>query len=199
MKTNKLEFNLMNNPVRSWIQKNIEIKSFPKSDKIKINNVLEIGCGNGYGTTLIKQKFHPNQIVGVDLDEKMIYKAKRRKLPNTKFEIGDIAKLKYSSNSFDAIFDFGVIHHISNWEESLSEIYRVLAIGGQFFVEDFSIESFNSPLGILFKKFFDHPYTSMYTFEEFISYSKRIGYKVKYLRRKNPLNLISYFVVVLEK
>ena len=79
MKTNLLEFNLMNNPVRSWIQRNIEIKPFLHHSSSKGGVILEIGCGNGYGTKLINKYFQPKQIIGIDIDEKMIKAATKRK------------------------------------------------------------------------------------------------------------------------
>jgi ubiquinone/menaquinone biosynthesis C-methylase UbiE len=39
---------------------------------------VEIGCGAGYGTRLILEKFGAGQVDAVDLDPKMIGKAERR-------------------------------------------------------------------------------------------------------------------------
>ena len=200
MKTNILEFNLMNNPVRAWIQESTEIKPFLTFANDKGNGrVLEIGCGNGHGIKLINKYFYPKQIIGIDVDEKMIEKAMSSKTSNTDFEVGDATKLRFPDNSFDSIFDFGVIHHIPNWKDSLNEMYRILKDGGRFFIEDFSTESFESPLGTLFKKFFDHPYKSMYSTGEFFDYINKVGFKIELKQQKNVLGLVNYFVVVCKK
>ena len=78
MKLNKIEFLLMNNPLRAFIQKNYEIKKFIEiSNVIKIKNALEIGCGNGYGSYLINRHFQPNKLFAIDIDGKMIQIAKK--------------------------------------------------------------------------------------------------------------------------
>ena len=58
MKLKTLEFNSMNNPIRRLIQDKYELKILSQISSIKnIDNALEIGCGSGYGTHLIKSTF----------------------------------------------------------------------------------------------------------------------------------------------
>jgi trans-aconitate methyltransferase len=73
MKLNKIEFLLMNNPIRALIQETHEVSVLRGMTSIgNIDRALEIGCGNGHGTKLIKRYFGPRRIDAVDLDEKMI-------------------------------------------------------------------------------------------------------------------------------
>jgi len=68
MIVNKLEFLLMNNPIRAHIQDRIEAKEFGRLSSLPPDKVvLEIGCGNGTGTKLIKKYFSPKEIYAVDL------------------------------------------------------------------------------------------------------------------------------------
>ena len=56
MKLNKLEFMAMNNPVRAFVQEKYELNILRAMTSLKgIDSVLEIGCGNGTGTKLIKK------------------------------------------------------------------------------------------------------------------------------------------------
>lgn len=72
----------------------------------------------------------------------MIERAKRRvKVPHIAFEVGDASNLMFEDASFDAIFDFGIIHHIPNWQDSLKELHRLLKPGGQLILEDLSIDT----------------------------------------------------------
>ena len=76
MKLNKTEFALMNNPIRAFIQEKHEIRVLRRMTPItNIGIALEIGCGNGYGTKLIKAYFCPSRIVAIDLDEKQFQPA----------------------------------------------------------------------------------------------------------------------------
>ncbi len=73
MRLNKIEFLAMNNPLRAIIQEKYELKILRNMTNIRnINCALEIGCGNGCGSRLIKKYFNPKNIVAIDLDEKMI-------------------------------------------------------------------------------------------------------------------------------
>ena len=38
--------------------------------------------------------------------------------------------------SFDAVFGFGVLHHVPDWQSALGEIARVLKPGGTYFLEE---------------------------------------------------------------
>lgn len=46
--------------------------------------------------------------------------------------VGDACKLQYDNAMFDAVYSFGVIHHIPEVEKAVSEIARVLKPGGEF-------------------------------------------------------------------
>jgi ubiquinone/menaquinone biosynthesis C-methylase UbiE len=196
---NKLEFWMVNNPIRTFIQDKIEIRRLRKLSSLpKGKIVLEIGCGNGTGARLIKKYFSPKEIFAVDLDRKMIELATRNNVdPSIHFEVGDASKLKHKSNQFDAVVDFGVIHHIPNWKDCLKELKRVLKPGGELILEDLSIETFSGLGGWFIKKTLKHPYEKMYKKEEFIDYLKTLGFDVIKERSHHPV--IKYFVVIAKK
>ncbi len=202
MLMNTLEFLTMNNLVRAFIQDRIEMQRIRQL--VKLENdlvVLEIGCGNGNGTKLIKKYFKPKKIVAIDLDPKMINIAKKNNTdPSVLFTVSDAAKLaSIPDNSFDAIFDFGIIHHIPNWKNCLNELKRVVKPGGELILEDLSIESFSTPFGKIMRKVLDHPYKEMYTRKEFINYLKSIGFAVNQNAVYYPLYTIQYFIVIAKK
>jgi ubiquinone/menaquinone biosynthesis C-methylase UbiE len=177
---NKIEFWLMNNPIRAFIQgfeaKKLKSMSDLPSDKA----VLEIGCGQGVGTKLIQKHFKPKSINAIDLDPQMIRRAKRRvKAPHIAFEVGDASHLRFTDASFDAIVDFGIIHHIPNWKDALKELHRLLKPGGQLILEDLSIDTFETRIGKILRLFLAHPYKEMYKRKEFYEELKNLGFKVK--------------------
>ncbi|MGD9041697.1 MAG: class I SAM-dependent methyltransferase, partial [Desulfobacteraceae bacterium] len=51
--------------------------------------------------------------------------------------VGDVFRLPFKDNVLDAVFGFGVLHHVLNWRGAAAEIARVLKIGGIYFVEEF--------------------------------------------------------------
>lgn len=195
---NKFEFVSMNNPLRAFVQEYIEIKQLRRLSQLPSGiKVLEIGCGNGWGTKLIKKYFNPSEIYAIDLDPKMINIAKKSNKDNKiYFSVADATKLPFKDNSFDAIFDFGIIHHIPDWKKCLIDLRRVLKSGGQLLIEDLSIETFETPFGKLMRKVLAHPYGAMYKRSEFIQFLKSIGFTVSNYRLRYPLKSIQYFVVI---
>jgi len=197
MKMNLLEFIIVNNPFRRFIQGHFEMKGFlDVPSYVKEGKVIEIGCGSGYGTKLISSYFKPSEIYGIDIDEKMIWLAKKNRLPHVTFSVGDVANLSFKDNSIDGVFDFLILHHIADWKKALDEIYRVLKKGGQVFIEDASLETFSTPFGRLIKLFTDHPYKSMYQMDELFHYFEKIGFRIIKKKIYMPLGLTSRFVLV---
>ncbi len=179
MLMNKVEYWLMNNPIRSAIQV-WETKRMRAMTDYSGGEVLEIGCGQGEGTKLIRMFFHPKSVAAIDLDKKMIKRAQKRvKASNVKFQTASVTALPFEGGQFDAVFDFGILHHIPDWKSALNEIHGVLQKDGEFILEDLSIETFYFPvLGRLMRNTLDHPYEDMYKKKEFFDYCEEIGFKV---------------------
>lgn len=176
---NTFEFWLMNNPIRGFIQI-FEAKKLRKMSNLKDgSSILEIGCGQGVGTKLINKYFKPKKIVAIDLDTRMIRRAKRKiHQKHISFEIGNASRLKFPNESFDAIIDFGIIHHIPNWKDCLKELHRALKPGGQLILEDLSIETFETKIGKFLKIFLKHPYKQMFRKKDFHEHLYKLGFKI---------------------
>ena len=103
--------------------------------------VLEIGCGRGAGARLIQEEFHPASLHAFDLDYRMIRLAGRYLKAGYKNKIclyvGDASTLPYRDGVLDAVFGFGVLHHVPDWRGGLREIARVLKPGGIYCLEEF--------------------------------------------------------------
>lgn len=150
------------------------------SDLGEGKKVLEIGCGQGVGTGLIKKYFKPSAIHAIDLDPKMIQRAKKKiQDKHITFEVGDASNLRFEDASFDAIFDFGIIHHIPNWREALKELNRLLKPEGQLILEDLSIDSFETRIGKILRLFLDHPYKQMFKRKDFYKELEALGFRVE--------------------
>jgi len=92
--------------------------------------VLDLGCGEGYGTALLSQAV--GEIVGLDVDEAAIaHAASRYASANCRFRRHDGERLPFADAAFDAVVSFQVIEHVAGDREFVSELSRVLTPGGQ--------------------------------------------------------------------
>jgi SAM-dependent methyltransferase len=95
-------------------------------------NVLEIGCGEGYGVELLYKNAEKLTLI-----DKSPYTAEfiNNKYPNTTIIQEKIPPLTtLASNSFDVVVSFQVIEHIKEAELYLEEIHRVLKPNGKAYI-----------------------------------------------------------------
>ena len=78
MKLNTVEYWGMNNPIRGLIQRRLEAPRLKTLCNGQADTILEIGCGQGVGAGIICDLFSPREYVGIDLDPKMVARAKKR-------------------------------------------------------------------------------------------------------------------------
>ena len=44
---------------------------------------------------------------------------------------GDVTPIPTPTATYDAVFDFGILHHVTEWRCALAEVARVLRPGGR--------------------------------------------------------------------
>lgn len=124
--------------------------------RIKPEIVLDIATGTGDFAILTAKMLSPKRIVGLDLSENMLVKA-REKSNQAKLDIewlkGDSEQLPFAANTFDAItIGFGV-RNFENLEKGLSEVLRVLKPGGKAVILEPATPK-NFPIKQLFQFYF---------------------------------------------
>jgi len=140
MKVNWAERLWVNSPLRFFIQQR-ETRFFKRLRNLEPGaRCLEIGCGHGAGARIILKTFQPSRLDGLDVDPVMIRLASRRQphwtIDRLQFLVGDAQRLPYADASLEAVFNYGIIHHLEDWEQGIREIVRVLKIGGGFYFEE---------------------------------------------------------------
>lgn len=140
MLLNRLEFALMNNPVRTAFQRRFEApRLLDMGGPMDGGRALEIGCGRGIGISLILDQFRADSVDAFDLDSRMVVRARTRtrsRDSQARLWVGDAGAIPVASETYDAVFDFGIIHHVPDWRRTLIEIHRVLKTGGRFYAEE---------------------------------------------------------------
>jgi len=98
---------------------------FARSIIPKDSLVLEVGCGEGYGTNFLSQCVE--KVVGLDIDDKTINHASNKYCSqNCIFKTYNGSKIPFKDNTFDTIISFQVIEHIQDDKKYISEMRRVL-------------------------------------------------------------------------
>jgi SAM-dependent methyltransferase len=93
--------------------------------------VLDAGCGVGYGTAELATSAH--RVVGVDRSEDAVeYARTRYGLPNVEFRVGDVTALLDADASYDVVCSFETVEHLQEPEQLVQEAARVLRPGGVF-------------------------------------------------------------------
>ncbi|MSR44634.1 MAG: class I SAM-dependent methyltransferase [Phycisphaerales bacterium] len=93
--------------------------------------VLEIGVGLGAD----HQRFAEAgaELYGIDLTERAIDHTRRRLDAlglRSVLAVGDAEDLTFANNSFDVVYSWGVLHHSPDSQRAISEVFRVLKVGG---------------------------------------------------------------------
>ena len=178
MKLNVVEKALMNNPVRATLQRRYEAALLQRlGGSLDGKRVLEIGCGRGVGTEIIFERFGAAEVHAFDVDPDMIERARRRLsryMPDRlKLYVGDAAAIDEPDASFDAVFDFAIIHHILIWKDAVAEVARVLKPGGMFFFEEVTSHALSR---WFYRRFLEHPQSQhWFSRDEFVTELERCG------------------------
>ena len=97
-------------------------------------SLLDCGCGPGTITVGLAAVVSPGQVVGIDIEDSQIERAQahaaQQGITNVRFEVGNIYKLPFPDDSFDAVLAHAVLNYLSEPLRALQEMYRVLRPGG---------------------------------------------------------------------
>jgi ubiquinone/menaquinone biosynthesis C-methylase UbiE len=140
VRLNAIETVLMNNPVRAAIQRRFEAERLrAMGGPMRGGRALEVGCGRGVGVELILDVFGAGEVDAFDLEPRMVERARhrlRRRAESVRLWVGDATAITAPDAHYDAVFDFGIVHHVPDWRAALREIHRVLRPGGRLYAEE---------------------------------------------------------------
>ncbi|GFG68836.1 class I SAM-dependent methyltransferase [Mycolicibacter senuensis] len=89
--------------------------------------VLEAGCGEGYGADLIAQV--AQRVIGLDYDDAAVAHVTAR-YPRVEAVQGNLAELPLPDAAVDVVVNFQVIEHLWDQAQFIAECARVLRPGG---------------------------------------------------------------------
>ncbi|MBP2079371.1 class I SAM-dependent methyltransferase [Oceanobacillus polygoni] len=92
------------------------------------SKLLDIGCGDGYGTHKLFESGY--DATGVDLSQEMIRIANSREKDNIDFLQGDVNKLPFAEHHFDGVLAINVLEWVEDPLHALHEMKRVVNKNG---------------------------------------------------------------------
>lgn len=118
--------------------------------------ILDLGCGNGWATRLLAKSAAGATAVGVDVSPRMIARAEELHslTVRARYELCAFENLGFRDSRFDRVFSVEALYYAVDLDRALSEAHRVLKPGGRadvivdFFVESPSTREWPSKTGL---------------------------------------------------
>jgi ubiquinone/menaquinone biosynthesis C-methylase UbiE len=131
-------------PLLRWGMRESLFKSrlIEQADLRPGQRVLDLGCGTGTLTVMLKQSAPQAEIVGLDGDRDVLSIAESKAAQaglQIQWDYGMAYRLPYEDQSFDAVLSSLVVHHLTRSDKvrAFREVRRVLKPGGAFQIVDF--------------------------------------------------------------
>ncbi len=110
--------------------------SIDLAEKVRIENpatVVDIGCGPGNSTQVLRERWPNSRIVGVDSSSEMIEKAKRD-FPDQEWSMADASKLQ-TDQTYDIVFSNAALQWIPDHEHLIPSLIKIVKAGGALAVQ----------------------------------------------------------------
>jgi SAM-dependent methyltransferase len=130
-----------------WIRKDVpsQVINFSETVLQKSHNqhprLLDLGCGNGWLSIFLTSKGF--KVEGIDSSPVAITQAQKLAMERNEtvsFTLGNALTFPFDENSFDVVFDRGLLHHLpeSAWPQYVFGVNRVLKPKGWMYLGVFS-------------------------------------------------------------
>ncbi|BAZ23645.1 hypothetical protein NIES4073_45340 [Kalymmatonema gypsitolerans NIES-4073] len=134
-----------------------------------LDTVLDVACGTGEFERLLLTEYSSQQIVAIDISEKMlaIARLKCSAYPQVSFQTANASALPFDNNSFDVIVSANSFHYFDDPLAALKEMRRVLKPDGKVIILDWCRDYLTCKICDTILKIFDPAHKQCYTQDEF--------------------------------
>ncbi len=178
MKLNSREKKWVGHPVRGWMARKLEAPTLlDLGGPVPGCRVLDLGCGKGVGSRILREDFQAARVDSLDLDPSMVQGGRTRARAAV---VGDACALPIADESYDAVFALQVLHHIEDWQSALKEIRRVLRPGGRLYGSETLVGLLQHPI---LGAWMDHPEENRFTERDLLDGLESAAFRLGKTRR----------------
>jgi ubiquinone/menaquinone biosynthesis C-methylase UbiE len=147
-------------PNESWIR-----QALIDAVKVKPRRILDLGCGTGSTTLMLKKAFPEAEVIGLDLSPYMLVRAEHKAIAagiEVNWRHGNAEKTGFPDASFDLVTASLLFHETPTdvSQNILCESFRLLTTGGQILVLDGNQKALRQAEWL--NNVFEEPYISEY-------------------------------------
>lgn len=173
------------NPIQKALINNFYKNLFSIIKPLKVETVLDVGCGEGFTLKKLEEKRIGKKNEGIDYSKDAI-KIGKKIYPELNLFEGNVYEMKYKDNSFDLSICTEVLEHLEDPKKAVGEIRRVTKKYAVFSVpnEPFFILA-NFLRGKYLKNFGNHPeHINHWTAKGFEKFLKKQGFTI--IKARHP-------------
>ncbi|MBV9010268.1 MAG: class I SAM-dependent methyltransferase [Verrucomicrobia bacterium] len=115
-------------------------KLWPQGQPPPRTEILELGCGPGFYSRTLAARFPRANVTGIDSSKRQLEyardKARQCRVPNCRFERGNVLDLAQPADAFNAVIASRLFTVLPRRERGVAEIFRVLSPGGKCFIAE---------------------------------------------------------------
>jgi SAM-dependent methyltransferase len=111
----------------------------PVLDRVRLqpdDNVLDVGCGAGWLSSLLAEQVPEGRVVGIDVSDEMIRHARRRnaRLENVLSVVGEAEQIPWDAGFFTHAISVESAYYWPDPARAAAELFRVLREGGSAWI-----------------------------------------------------------------
>ena len=113
---------------------------WPKGSPAAGEKVIELGCGPGFYSCGLAERFRKISVVGVDRSPSQLKWAREKRntlgVNNCRFRSDNVLELSFTDGSFDVLIASRLFTVLPNRRRAVAEMFRVLRPGGRCFIAE---------------------------------------------------------------
>ncbi|MBT9150492.1 MAG: putative S-adenosylmethionine-dependent methyltransferase [candidate division WS2 bacterium] len=116
--------------------------------KHRFDRILDVGCGDGNFSIMLKEACNAKEVYGIEISEKGVESAKRNGVNCFQLDI-DEEDFPFSNDSFDAVYCGEVIEHLYDPDHLVEEIFRTMKKGGVCVINTPNLASLHNRIALV--------------------------------------------------